>query len=211
MVWIFFLIFWLNCNILTCCPTLFFFSVLYSCPQCWISSLPILQHPLLQTFTPPTSSPQARKISLQSSTSHMAIPSGFPYNLSSSSFLLSAVSLAVSHSLYLCFLACQLGLFKAMSVLTCWPAAPLACQAWQTIPCSAAGPAKGSERVGLREAPVGTLSVRVEQSYGISVWYQMGAAQTFHLKRMLLGLKDLFLVAAKSWLLIQRQFWNTNT
>lgn len=120
----FLLIFWLNCNILTCCPTLFFFSVLYSCPQCWISSLSILQHPLLQTFTPPTSSPQARKISLQSSTSHMAIPSGFPYNLSSSSFLLSAVSLAVSHSLYLCFLACQLGLFKAMSVLTCWPAAP---------------------------------------------------------------------------------------
>lgn len=52
------LIFWLSCYILTCCPTLSFSSVLHSCPHCSISSLPILQHPLLQTFMPPTSSPQ---------------------------------------------------------------------------------------------------------------------------------------------------------
>lgn len=47
------LIFWLNCNILTCCPTFFIFSVLYSFPHCNISSLPTLQHPLFQTFMPP--------------------------------------------------------------------------------------------------------------------------------------------------------------
>lgn len=50
--------------------------------------------------------------------------------------------------------------------------------------------------VGLGEAAVGALSV--EQSYGISLQCQMGAPQTFHLKRTLLDLRDLLLVAAKS-------------
>lgn len=45
-------------------------------------------------------------------------------------------------------------LLKAMQVLPCWPAAPPACRARQTIPC-------GREGVGL--GAVGTLRLRAQQ------------------------------------------------
>lgn len=113
--------------------------------HCNISSLPILQHPLLQTFMPLIPSPQNHQLFLQSSTCYTAIP----YNVSSSSSLASLVPWALSHNLYLSSLLCQLGLFKAPWVLTCRPAAA---SCLQTTPCpSAAGPTNGSERgsVGL--------------------------------------------------------------
>lgn len=60
----------------------------------WLSPLLYLQptHPST-SFTPNLyATHKDCKISLQSSTSHAAIPSGFPYNLSSSSFLLPSFS-----------------------------------------------------------------------------------------------------------------------
>lgn len=168
----FLLIFWLNCTILTCSPTFFIFSVLYSSPHCNISSLPILQNPLLQTFMRPISSSQNLQLSLQSSTSHTAIPSGFPYNPSSSSSLLPLVSLALSHNLYLCFLACQLGLFKAMWVLTCWPAAASCLPGMANNSLSFSCWANKWQWVGLSEAAVGTLNLCIlSKSYSISVRY----------------------------------------
>lgn len=175
----FLLIFWLNCNILTCPPTFFIFSVLYSSPHCDMSSLPILQHPSLQTFMPLTSSPQNYHLSLQFSTSHTAIPSRFPYNLSSSS-LLPPVSLAHSYNLYLYFLACHLCLFKSVWVLTCWPAAGSCLPGMANNSLSFCWWANKWQWVELSEAPVGTLSLCIlSKRYGISARYQMGTPQTF--------------------------------
>ena len=143
----FLLIFWLNCNILTCSPTFCIFSVLYSSRHCSISSLRILQHPLLQTFMSPTSLPRNHQLSLQSFTSHTAIPS----QASPTTFLLPPLfscwypwlsPTTFSYVFWPANWACS-------KLCGCWLAGqllPLACQAWQTIPCrSAAGPTNGSE------------------------------------------------------------------
>lgn len=129
------LIFWLNCNILTCCPTFFIFSVLYSFPHCNISSLPTLQHPLFQTFMPPP--PHCHKtISFLCSPLHPILQ--YPW-ASPTTFLPPLFShwypwLSPTTFTYVFWSAS----WACSKLCGCWLAGqlpPVACQSWQTIPC----------------------------------------------------------------------------
>lgn len=169
----FLLILWLNCNVLTC-PTLSFFSVLYSCPHCCISSLPNIP------YSKPSCHPH-----------HHCKTIRFPYSLVHSilqhpqAFLKPLFFLLSSPSGILGCVPQTFPLFPGLPaglVQSHVGADMLAGEQFPVLLLSQHMALRGWDSV----SSLGTLSLCVEQSYRIPVQYQRRAPQTFHLKRTLL-------------------------